>query len=405
MVQMLVSVLCLSGWISFHRNKVHLDAAQHRLDVSDAKIEILQNRISALKQQAKELESRSLHVADPVASAQRAPPAPKSAEAPISQVPAISLKQVSLSDAGKKWLIIGIPTVPRSNGVDYLSSTVEAIMQQIPDRPSDPFYGKVKVVVLNHRPGEHPIFEKVKQWVLSSQKGKDHFDFVENLHPLKDATPERRDKGNPNLPGYRVRHQTRDVASLLLHDAVKDKSHYFLFMEDDLRLCAHGLLAIRYLLAKAELYNPNWIAIRASYGMIGIFMRGGTDLTTFANYLINHQRRRPPDHLVVEWFAGERPESKIYKRRRPHVAFKYNLFDHIGARSTLRGSISPAYPICYEKLVVPILFEVEAFNPKKCPTNDISPCILPGGLKGWNQHPAIPLNFGELFGKIKHFKK
>ena len=133
------------------------------------------------------------------------------------------------------------------------------------------------------------------------------------------------------------------------------------------------------------------------------------DLEHFANYLNEHQRRRPPDHLVVEWFAGEKPESKKYKQNRAHMAFRYNLFDHLGKRSSLRASISPKYPVCYEPLLEPVLFKVEAFKPRTCGQSDIWPCNELSTARDREQ-PGIGkmavrqpnLNFGELYKKIDH---
>lgn len=42
------------------------------------------------------------------------------------------------------------------------------------------------------------------------------------------------------------------------------------------------------------------------------------------------------------------------------MAFRYNVFQHLGSVSTLRGKISPDYPKCFEELTIQTLFEVSA---------------------------------------------
>lgn len=128
-----------------------------------------------------------------------------------------------------------------------------------------------------------------------------------------------------------VRKQTRDVAAVLRVAA--GAADYFVFGEDDMELCRHGFLATSYLLNRATKAYPRWLAIRASFGMNGIFLHDA-DVLPFAGYLEAHQARRPPDHLVVEWYAGETDESKRHKAGRAHLGFKWNIFDHLGHKST-----------------------------------------------------------------------
>jgi hypothetical protein len=63
---------------------------------------------------------------------------------------------------GKAWLTIGVPTVPRRGGADYLTRTIDTLLQELPLSNMDPLYGKVVVLIMNNRPGEHPAFTKVR---------------------------------------------------------------------------------------------------------------------------------------------------------------------------------------------------------------------------------------------------
>jgi hypothetical protein len=123
--------------------------------------------------------------------------------------------------------------------------------------------------------------------------------------------------------------------------------------------------------------------------MNGIFMPMG-DVPVFGDYLIRHQQRRPPDHLVVEWYAGETPESQAHRGSRANMGFKHNLFDHIGAVSTLRSAKQTGFPRCYDLLAEPTVFQVEAYSPKECPHDDLWPCkniaVPPDRIKiDWSQ--------------------
>jgi len=83
--------------------------------------------------------------------------------------------------------------------------------------------------------------------------------------------PNARDRGNANVPGVAVRQQTRDVAFVLREARTRwPRLAHFVFVEDDFRLCPHGLAAIHYALAKADaFFNADWIAVRASFGLNG----------------------------------------------------------------------------------------------------------------------------------------
>ena len=121
----------------------------------------------------------------------------------------------SAESAGPVWLTIGIPTVPRHNHTDYLTRTLKYLMAELPSDITDPFFGKVKVLVMNNLPGQHPVFEKAQQAVQQgmsdvhnafAHKATQFIKFIDNPGTVEDPTPDDRpepdDFNNPkDIPG------------------------------------------------------------------------------------------------------------------------------------------------------------------------------------------------------------
>ena len=113
------------------------------------------------------------------------------------------------------WLAIGIPTVPRHNNTDYLTPTLEYLLSELPSEPTDPLFDKVRVLVMNNKPGQHSVYAKVQNRVQQgahdpddafAQKGMQYVEFVDNPGTVEDPTPddkpEPNDFDNPmNIPG------------------------------------------------------------------------------------------------------------------------------------------------------------------------------------------------------------
>lgn len=209
----------------------------------------------------------------------------------------------------------------------------------------------------------------------ASEKWREIFIFTSNDNRLFDANPSATDIGSPNVPGFRVRKQTRDIVRIMQW-AQQVKSHYYLFMEDDFQMCSRTLSLLSYYTDKASRQHgaEGWLSLKVSYGMNGFLLRNDVDLLTFGEYLLEHQARRPPDHLQTEWSCGEKQQSALYKNQRPHLVSRYNLFSHLGLNSSLRSEKSPNYPICYHEMNTEVVFEVESFKIKECPNDDLWPC-------------------------------
>ena len=284
-------------------------------------------------------------------------------------VPAASVRTLPGASAPARWLTLGIPTVPRKHEERYLEQTVEAITQQLPLRQDDPLFDRVMVVVLNNKPGQHAIFAEVKAWIEGGPYAR-YFKFVEEAIQQNDnyKNPEHDD----NVPSTKVRRQTRAAIAMLRASA--GLANYFMFMEDDFVLCPHALYALQYIISKAHAYKTvGFSGIRVSYGLCGVVLNDG-DVVEFADYLEQHQARRPPDHLVSEWINAETQQAQAYLKGRNNFGYRFNILEHVGVVSSLRESRQTGWPGCYQELVYPIVFEGEAWNPKQCPADDLWPC-------------------------------
>ena len=284
------------------------------------------------------------------------------------------------TDSSPPWLLITIPTVPRK--FKYFSQALSEISDQIPLNCNF-----VKVLCIHNVHPDNPslIHERFES-EKSLRAGDPRFIFVRAINNL--PNPGGVKEGSINFPGERVRAQTRDLVQTL-RIAAETKAKYILVMEDDFLLCKEALKTMVYMIQRMSAmydHKQGWLLIRLSFGFNGFIMHG-EDVPELARYLEAHQKRRPPDHLLVEWFAGETSESSAYKRNRVHAAYRYNILDHLGIHSTLRDSQQPEFIKCWRPLVFPIIFEVEVFKDSCLLSNsdeDIWPCDLNIECPPWN---------------------
>ena len=74
------------------------------------------------------------------------------------------------------------------------------------------------------------------------------------------------------------------------------------------------------------------------------------DLPSLTSHLTKHFDRRPPDHLLFEWFSGERQDTAQRAAGRSYRISRYNTFHHIGHLSTLSQPKGRFNPACYSLL-------------------------------------------------------
>mmetsp|Transcript_24001 Transcript_24001/g.57020 ORF Transcript_24001/g.57020 Transcript_24001/m.57020 type:complete len:326 (+) Transcript_24001:1321-2298(+) len=267
-----------------------------------------------------------------------------------------------------------MPCHSRTTGVNYLRATLAAILLQLP--PGDPLRALVDVLVVNT--DAHPADNKAYADVRAELAGEPLVRFAQldsrryaSLKPRNAATVMRRVKAS-------VQQQTIDLAEIFaVADAALPRAELVMAAEDDWLLCPNGLLAILHLVRTASALDPHWIALRCSYGFNGIVLRAA-DLPSLVEHLAAHFVRRPPDHLVFEWFSGEwhakqKLPGSANAAGRSYRTYRHNLFYHIGHISTLSQPSNRFTPRCYE-LLYDWLLPAETFKRDECPASDVWPC-------------------------------
>ena len=78
----------------------------------------------------------------------------------------LNFAQARAKAGGRVWLTIGIPTVPRREGADYLTRTLETLLEELPLDVTDPLYGQIRVIIMNNRPGNHTVFDRVSTYLV-----------------------------------------------------------------------------------------------------------------------------------------------------------------------------------------------------------------------------------------------
>eukprot|EP00899_Mesostigma_viride_P028939 jgi/Mesvir1/922/Mv26590-RA.1 len=270
------------------------------------------------------------------------------------------------------WLIIGMPTVPR-DGQEYLARSVESFIRSLPVDDVDPYYGQVRLVVMNNQPKSHPTFYRLKAYIEGgglAPHAKHHVSFVDNPGTIRDPDPTLEEPTGINVPAYpgsRARNQTAQVLEIV--KMVRSKSKLFMFAEDDFIFCNNWLEATHLAIKRASALLT-WGALRISFGMNGVIIRNG-DLPHYLAWMWRNITMQPVDLLWEDYV-----NRHLATQKRPLAVYRHVLLEHIGGVSTFKGRTRrKPWPTCYQSMAnVWSLAAMERFDEKNCAAVGISPC-------------------------------
>ena len=229
-------------------------------------------------------------------------------------------------------------SVARKGAPDYLVRSLRSIVESLPSSPSHPMRAATEVVAMNNNepPDAHRVFHDAQRELGNLAR----FVVKRPARPALDCPKAGKLRGA-------VQKQTCDlVATFETLLQLQPPSEMLLMLEDDWLLCPNGMLALQvsiraaaatatsstatssttsthltsstslalqHAIEKASRYDPHWLALRVSYGFNGVLVRQA-DVPSLAAHLRAHYARREPDHLLFEWFSGERADTRCAAR-------------------------------------------------------------------------------------------
>ena len=178
------------------------------------------------------------------------------------------------------------------------------------------------------------------------------------------SSQRRRLLGSPQ----KTARQARDVVRAMKLALEQKRFTYAFLLEDDWVACPNLLGNLFTALHRAEaVHGTNFAALRVSYGLNGILVPR-TRLSSLAKHVEQRASKKPPDLAFTEWALQQ--DGKL-------VAYRHNLFVHVGHKSAVGNSGSRWNAACFELLFDWLQKGVEAFDVTNCAHDAISPCDPP----------------------------
>eukprot|EP01012_Entosiphon_sulcatum_P025931 TRINITY_DN3130_c0_g1_i1.p1 TRINITY_DN3130_c0_g1~~TRINITY_DN3130_c0_g1_i1.p1 ORF type:complete len:351 (-),score=47.25 TRINITY_DN3130_c0_g1_i1:44-1096(-) len=123
-------------------------------------------------------------------------------------------------------LAVAILTAPRPRGATHLLNTVQSLVSQWPERPDEPLYDRLRIVVVNHFGKEHVVFSASKLLLEAADQLRHYVRFIDRDVPVQHLD--------------HVFHRQRTHALSALWEAAKLEAEYTMLIEDDFPLCPYA---------------------------------------------------------------------------------------------------------------------------------------------------------------------